>query len=482
MVARIRPPTGNLPFRGTHPAVTIEDLPEPELRAIELLDEHALDVARREQLEKMTNASAPISAATNASTQLDVGAAGDPSAVAQSQYGALGPQNIQAYLDLAKGIIPPRPETDPALYSLMFFTKMAEEASKPGATAIGAGGAAGGALVDTLLEERKQERAEAIGTAGLGIQLASALAKPRTLKAGALRGEQARYMTEAEARKYFVNKGLSADSPNLQRLLDTVVPTDESMLGQPVVREDNFLEFIPVIKGNEIIDFNVSIATGGAKPRSADYYIKRMAELASGEGFAGATMESIPKVQQALDTLMTGVKTGIVESALLGIKQTYAEVMGQDYDPNITGLQDLESISFYLAPKMRPKGSGSTSDMEFKAYQKAIVAIQKTPLGNYVSLYTFKKAQENAARATQKELEILTGGGTAKHVNAAIEKLDKGIYEKYYGDMTDQAEFDAWFEALPRGALIYNSHGETGEKIMKSKQVWVVKGGPDTFR
>ena len=336
--------------------------------------------------------------------------------------------------------------------------------------------------MDTLLEQRKQKRAEEIGTAGLGIKLATSLGKPGTLKVGALRGEQIRYMTAANAREYLLKKGLSPDSPNIDRLVAVMVPPDPSMIGSPVVREDNFLEFIPIISGNQIIDFNVSIVTGGSKPRSADWYAKRMTALAKNETFGSIAIQIIPKINQALDNLMRGAKTGIVESVLVDFKQVYASLTGGDVPSEVVALNDLESISNFLAPKMRPEGAGSTSDNDFRAYQSSILAIRNTPLGNYVSLYTFKKSQENSAKATQKEIEILTGGGNAKMVNEAINKMDKGLYEKYYGDLNNKEEFLAWYGGLPRGALIYNSHGETGKKILETDQVWVVKGGPSTFK
>ena len=90
--------------------------------------------------------------------------------------------------------------------------------------------------------------------------------------------------------------------------------------------------------------------------------------------------------------------------------------------------------------------------MEFKAFQRAIADIGNTPEANYISLYTFMRRAENANLANQKELEILSAGGSAKDVNEAIRKFDPGIYETYKGPMDDEGEFNNWIDSLPRGA------------------------------
>jgi hypothetical protein len=106
----------------------------------------------------------------NVTNKLKLGAAGtvDP----DPNLGAL-----RSYLSLGQSLMPAREKPDPWLTAFQFFTNMAAEASKPGATAIGAAGAAGSNVVKTLLEERKQKRAEDVAGIGLGVKLASSLSK-----------------------------------------------------------------------------------------------------------------------------------------------------------------------------------------------------------------------------------------------------------------------------------------------------------------
>jgi hypothetical protein len=47
---------------------------------------------------------------------------------------------------------------------------------------------------------------------------------------------------------------------------------------------------------------------------------------------------------------------------------------------------------------MRPAGSGSTSDMEFKAYQQAILDLGNSKFANYINLYSLKKMTENSMK------------------------------------------------------------------------------------
>ena len=75
----------------------------------------------------------------NVTNKLKLGAAGtgDP----DPNLGAL-----RSYLSLGQSLMPAREKPDPWLTAFQFFTNMAAEASKPGATAIGAAGAAGSGL------------------------------------------------------------------------------------------------------------------------------------------------------------------------------------------------------------------------------------------------------------------------------------------------------------------------------------------------
>ena len=132
---------------------------------------------------------------------LTIGAAGTtPSQLNQLDAGALK--------GLAEQFIPKREGIDPALLSFLYFSNMAAEASKPGATALGAAGAAAQQPVAYLMKERELERADDKSRASLGASLVTALKpKVQTVKSmGA--GDALSYMSEADAKQYLINKGL----------------------------------------------------------------------------------------------------------------------------------------------------------------------------------------------------------------------------------------------------------------------------------
>ena len=157
------------------------------------------------------------------------------------------------------------------------------------------------------------------------------------------------------------------------------------------------------------------------------------------------------------------------------------EVFGTKVPEKVTNARTLEALSNFLAPKMRPKGSGSTSDMEFEAYRKAILTLKNPRLTNYLALYSFLKTQQNSVKANSLEKEILVGGGTPDDVRKAVEKMNLSLFESYKGDPRDSDALNKWYNSLPRGALIYNIDSE-GKKLYptnSAKQpvgLFIVKG------
>lgn len=402
----------------------------------------------------------------NVTNKLKLGAAGtgDP----DPNLGAL-----RSYLSLGQSLMPAREKPDPWLTAFQFFTNMAAEASKPGATAIGAAGAAGSNVVKTLLEERKQKRAEDIAGIGLGVKLASTLTKPKTFKQYPT-GSTASYMKEEDAKAFLINKGLPASSPNFAAVLKKITAPTDSMVGNPVVFADSFQMMTPVVKGNEIIDFNFTPVTGGAKPATVFYREKEIPLLAKNDKYIEKSYEVIPQVERAMKLLLTGdVETGGLAELTLPVRSVFGQLFGIE-DKGIQELQIIQSISNVLAPKMRPTGSGSTSDMEFKAYREAIASLGNTPKANYLSLYTFKKVQEQSAKSYQKKYEVIVGGGGPKEVKEALDKIGTGIYETYKGPLEEDKVKD-WYNSLKKGAVIYN-RDSNNKPLIDDGNIFIIKG------
>lgn len=387
-----------------------------------------------------------------------------------SGLGKLGA--LQQYIDMGKSIIPPREKKDPWLTAFQFFTNMAAEASKPGSTAIGAAGAAGSNVVASLLEERKQKRAEDIAGAGLGIKLATALSKPKTVKQHPT-GDTALYMKKEDAEKYLVNKGMPKTAATFNSIVKKLTAPTASMIGKPVIIADSHVMLTPRSIGTEVIDFNFT-PSPGAKPATVFYREKEIPLLAKNDKYIEKSYEVIPQVERAMKLLLTGdVETGGLTELTMPIRNIFGQLFGIE-DKGIQNQQIIQSISNVLAPKMRPTGSGSTSDMEFDAYRKAIASLGNTPKANYLSLYTFKRVQKQSAESHQKKYEIIVGGGGPKEVKEALDKIGTGIYETYKGPLEEDKVRD-WYNSLKKGAVIYN-RDSNNKPLIDDGNIFMIKG------
>jgi hypothetical protein len=141
---------------------------------------------------------------------------------------------------------------------------------------------------------------------------------------------------------------------------------------------------------------------------------------------------------------------------------------------------------------MRPKGSGSTSDMEFKAYQQAILDLGNSKSANYINLYSLKKMTENSMKLNQLEAELLMSpkNYSKEYINEQIKKADIGIFSKFstfdtddkgklvakYENEEEQDEaFKDYWANLDPGSVFRNSD-EKGQKIILDAGPYLVKG------
>ena len=67
---------------------------------------------------------------------------------------------------------------------------------------------------------------------------------------------------------------------------------------------------------------------------------------------------------------------------------------------------------------------------------------------------------QNGVSLNQKEMELLTSDriNSAAQVNAELNKIDEGIFEKYTGTRDDPEEFNKWYGNLEEGAVIINNN------------------------
>ena len=126
----------------------------------------------------------PLVVDPNAPLQTTYGAANtNPLGLSQGALAALGGSgNVQAAIELAKALQPKEEKFDPALAALLYFTKMGELASKPGATLLGSASGAFSSPAAYLMQQRKDERDRKSKLAPLAVQLATTLDKKANVK------------------------------------------------------------------------------------------------------------------------------------------------------------------------------------------------------------------------------------------------------------------------------------------------------------
>ena len=98
--------------------------------------------------------------------------------------GAANQQNLQggALGGLIDRLAPAREPIDPALLALIGFSELGAQASRPGATALGAGSQAISTVAKTYLQDKRDQEKADLSRATTAISLATQLGKPKTEK------------------------------------------------------------------------------------------------------------------------------------------------------------------------------------------------------------------------------------------------------------------------------------------------------------
>jgi len=203
-----------------------------------------------------------------------------------------------------------------------------------------------------------------------------------------------------------------------------------------------------------------------------------------------------PRLKTAMTILLDeNVKTGFGQSeGFLRLKQGLKSMFGLR-DEDLSDQQIIESISNAIAPQMRPKGSGSTSDMEFNAYKSAVLSLKNDKKANYLNLYSLQKMTENGIKLNKLERQLLNSpkNYSFKYIDDKIAEQDIGIFKKIYSDdnktnrlyADGEAQFDDnegkkqliqnYFNDLDKGDVFLNDDG-LGNKLFQGIGSYIVKG------
>jgi hypothetical protein len=455
------------------------------------------------------------------------GAAGtDLSQLPQGALGALGgSETLQTAYTLANIMTPKAQEFDPALAALLYFTEMGKQASQPGATLLGSVVGSGQAPAAYMMKQAEAAREREAGIGKTAVQLAGVLSKepaqskaytntgtgetvyhtPRTFNAlpAAQRavlvpystptapktvgsGSFLTYMTPEDAETFLIGQGLPKGSENFDRLVKQLtVPSDEDpevtedLLGQPIIMGGTFVVGTPMVIGGKVTNLQIGPATGAATPAFTTFRDKRLQVIANVKGDNLAKVNGmLESIDQAKALLMGGARTGLDQEILAPFKKLAVGLFGAEM-PGLRDFENLQSISFAIAPGMRPAGSGSTSDMEFKAYQAAALGMGNTAEANYINLYALGKRTEAANKLADLEEELLMSEKyrDTRLINKKLREQDPGIFEVYKGDLDDDAAIKTWYDSLDDGAVVNNGNGALDIIDSSGKRAtYVIKG------
>jgi hypothetical protein len=294
-------------------------------------------------------------------------------------------------------------------------------------------------------------------------------------------GAGATYMSREDAEAMVESLGLSRASENFDRAVDQITAKTPDQIGAPVLVSGGFGELRPVEQNDVVKNIIISPSTSAGTTGYSLFRDKRVESIAKEAGkYNDAAVSVIPQVEFALELVLDPrTDTGAFQAQLLPLKRLFVDAFGA-VDAGVANLDSLEAIANSLGPKMRPAGSGSTSDIEFAAYKQALLSQSNTDMANYLSLYRFKKITENAIRLNNLEREVLADDrvNTIQGFKSAVKDFDTGIWEKWQGDPDDDAAVNAWYESLPTGAVILN-RDRNGEKLYRdTDEVYLIKNWP----
>lgn len=447
--------------------------------------------------------------------------------------------NFASAFELATVLAPKKDPLDPNLAALLYFSELGKQASKPGATALGAAVGSVTPALAYLIKKKDDERKRKSGILPAAITIMGAMKPPKgtiktyTLPDGtvkhftsaqvqnlspedqakltpyrqatprtATRGDSVIWRSKKDAISYAKGLGLTMGGEGtdardkFNKFVDRISTLDKSQHGLPVIGPGGLsLEVIPTFSGGKVQTLSLSPVSGTtslayeAKRQRLKILQKEKTALKS-KGFS-----LLPSIGTALNLLLDGTKTGSIEEATMGFRSAAARIFGMDTS-ELSKQQMIEAISNKLAPGMRPAGSGATSDMEFNAYKSAAVTLKNTPFANYLSLWTLKKVTENSNRANILEGELLQHpkNYSQEYINEKINEVDTGLFAKFktinekgeniYDNEEEKTKaINAYWEKLPKGEVFINLD-EKGEPIYRGKKgegkpkLFLIKGFP----
>ncbi len=299
-------------------------------------------------------------------------------------------------------------------------------------------------------------------------------------------GEPAYYMTKPEAELLIESLGLPRGEEFNKIVSQISVPEGDPKLGDAIPIQGMFGELVPITGPDGVSRIVLSpsrINAARINEGFEQYKTDRIKEMAkSRTETLDQGVSILPAVEQAMDILRTDptLKTGSILTDQLRFFKRNMDLLLTGAPSTLTqNLDRLNAIANQLAPLMRVKGSGSTSDMEFQAYRDAILSLKNTARANYIALYALKKKIENGVALYQAEQSMLLNPDIKDYdqIQKRLDAIDVGIVEKYNGP-DDAEKYQEFLVNLPTGAVIDNTTGLYEKYIPGAEEMgpFVIKG------
>ena len=130
-----------------------------------------------------------------------------------------------------------------------------------------------------------------------------------------------------------------------------------------------------------------------------EQYIKSLAKLGEADitesrKIATTSRELLPRLQSAQILLQNpNFETGPLANVSLPLRRLFNDITGQD-QTEVSGQELFQALANYTVPRMRPPGSGATSDFEANLFASSTIQLGNTKEGNELTLATMIQQAE----------------------------------------------------------------------------------------
>lgn len=184
-------------------------------------------------------------------------------------------------------------------------------------------------------------------------------------------------------------------------------------------------------------------------PKEEEEYIKSLAKLGETDitesrKIATTSRELIPRLQTAQILLQNpDFVTGPLTEKFLPLKKLYNDLTGQD-QTEVSGQELFQALANYTVPRMRPPGSGATSDFEANLFSTATIGLGKSKESNELLVATMiQQAKREQKLLKEKENYYLKNKGNTVGFEQYLEEnnLVPPLYQQINLQSQDIGEF-----------------------------------------